>query len=128
MATMTKYAKWMTENAASIHSGGCTTKNKTGKYAIIFDAKTGLKWTTGHASELNAAIDAAIAKTKTTPRPLHEADANANELVAARARIAELEKELGKPAPAKPVVDEESEISGPVGMSIEQAGKARLKK
>jgi hypothetical protein len=128
MATMTKYAKWMTENAASIHSGGFTNKNKSGKYAIIFDTKTGLQWTTGHATELNGAIDAAIAKTKNTPRPLHEADANANELVAARARIAELEKELGKPAPSKPVADEESEISGPVGMSIEQASKARLKK
>jgi hypothetical protein len=133
MATMTKYAKWMTENAASIHTGNYSGKNKagnpvSGNYAIIYDNKTNQPWVNARAAELDVAISAAIEKTKTVQRPLHEADANANELVAARARIAELEKELGKPAPAKPVVDEESEISGPVGMSIEQASKARLKK
>jgi hypothetical protein len=133
MANMNKYAKWMTENSASIHSGGGTCKNKannavSGKYAIVFDSKTGLKWTTGHAAELNAAIEAAIAKTKDTPRPLHENDAAAVALAAqlaeAKARIAELEKKSVK-APAK---SDEDEIEGPSGLSVAQAASARLKK
>lgn len=133
MANINKYAKWMTENAASIHSGACTTKNNagnpvSGKYAIIFDNKTGLQWTTGRAVELNGAIDAAIAKTKDTPRPLHENDAGAVALAAqlaeAKARIAELEKKSVK-APAK---SDEDEIEGPSGLSVAQAASARLKK
>lgn len=128
MANLNKYAKWMAENAASIHSGGCTIKNKPGKYAIIFDNKTGLKWTTGQAAELNGAIDAAIAKTKDTPRPLHENDvaavALAAQLAEAKARIAELEKKSVK-APAK---SDEDEMEGPSGLSVAQAASARLKK
>lgn len=133
MAIMNKYAKWMSENAASIHTGGYSGKNKagnpvSGNYAIIYDTKTGQPWVNARAGELDAAVEAAIEKTKTAPRPLHEADANAQELVAAKARIAELEKELGKAPSPKPPADEEAEIAGPSGMSIEQAGKARLKK
>jgi hypothetical protein len=129
MATMNKYAPWMQEAHASIHTGGYRSKKGVaGKYAIVYDNKTKLPWAEARAPELDAAIEQAIEKTKTAPRPLHENDAGAVALAAqlaeAKARIAELEKKSVK-APAK---SDEDEIEGPSGLSVAQAASVRLKK
>ncbi len=129
MTTMNKYAQWMQESAASIHTGGYRSRKGTAsKYAIVYDNKTKLIWTEGRGTDLDEAVKQAISKTKTAPRPLHENEAGAVALAAqlaeAKARIAELEKKPVK-APAK---SDEDEIEGPSGLSVAQAASARLKK
>jgi hypothetical protein len=121
---MNKYAKWMSDNNATIHVSGYSGPSGSGKIAYVYDAATCEKWAEGKGGEPNDAILAAIKNANDSARPLHAEPSAEN--IALKQQLADLKRELelakiGASAPASPkpaVVDESGESEMDAGPSI----------
>ncbi len=126
---MKNYAKWMSDNNASIHVSGFSGPNGSGKIAYVYDVSTGEKWAEGKGGEPDDAILAAIKVANESDRPLHAEPSAEN--VVLKQQIADLKRELelakiGASPSAKPkpvAVDEsgESEMDAGPGIKVKDA-------
>jgi len=115
---MNKYAKWMSENNATIQVSGFNRAGKVGKVAYIYDLRNGEKWVQAEGNDPDEAVVAAIDAANKAPRPLYAEPSEEN--IVLRQKIEALKTELalaksgGKPTQNRASVMEEiEEDSGP---------------